>query len=149
MLPLYTCSQSFMAFQGCACVLCDSQRVLRCAGVEMLHRLSRARGRADAAAAQPGREGWAPPEALQAAAATSGTHASWRCAMCEMLNAPDADKCEGCSTHKMVTDAHRAEERRAAERGSAARGGRRRGKGTKMAWNDLHSPAKAAGAWDR
>ena len=94
-------------------------------------------------------QAWAPPEALQAAAASSNMHTSWRCAMCELLNAPTAEKCERCATHKMVTDAQRAEERMAAERDAAGASAKKRGKGTKMAWADLHSPAKSAGAWRR
>jgi hypothetical protein len=101
----------------------------------------------------PSVRGWMPPEAL-AAAAAAGTSPSWKCAMCSLLNGPCTDKCEGCDTHKMVTDMHNAEERRAAERAAAVadtvRSAKKtRGKGTKLALNDLHKPSAVTNMWGR
>ena len=103
----------------------------------------------------PSAKGWAPPEALAAAASEAASRASWECAMCGLLNGPSAEKCEGCSTHKMVTDAHRAEERRAVERAASAAAAvksssKKKGKGTKVALKDLHTAARpGTGAWGR
>jgi hypothetical protein len=103
----------------------------------------------------PASSGWAPPEALAAAAGEAAGRASWACAMCGLRNAAAAEQCEGCDTHKMVTDAHRAEERRAQERAAAAAhnakgAAKKKGKGMKVSMQDLHLAGPAGTrAWGR
>lgn len=49
-----------------------------------------------AATLTPGRAGWMPPEAAEAATARTAAHVSWNCGRCTLLNAPGCSRCEVC-----------------------------------------------------
>eukprot|EP01025_Chloroclados_australasicus_P042936 TRINITY_DN45674_c0_g1_i1.p1 TRINITY_DN45674_c0_g1~~TRINITY_DN45674_c0_g1_i1.p1 ORF type:complete len:161 (-),score=12.05 TRINITY_DN45674_c0_g1_i1:70-525(-) len=78
------------------------------------------------------------------------------CELCTLVNAPDVDKCEACRTHKMVSEARRAEARREAAADAQARSNimsagkknKRKG-GVKMSIQDMNTQSQPQYMWNR